>query len=197
MKAFLLVLLAAIPGFSQSTWGGLRFGMTPAQARLSLKDRPMKDRIAPANLDMNRPETFFIDVQDVAVGQHNGTAHLQFSKDHKLVEIELAFTRTEEGSRGCFSRISTEEAVTRSLTVTEISEKMLERFGKPVSETGVFPNSQDLASYYARGVVTGFARVIEGKRIWRTEGQVIEEWFHLPCGSLYLFVSYRPQTKEL
>ena len=55
---------------------------------------------------------------------------------------------------------------------------------------------EELSAYYARGTVTGFAKMIDGKRIWRTEQQVIEESFQLPCGSLFLFITYKPQTKS-
>lgn len=197
MKLFLLVLVAAAPCFSQTTWGGLRFGMTPAQTRLALKDRPNKSRIEPADAELHTPEMFIIDVQDVTVGQHKGVAHLRFDKNHKLDQVSLDFNGSDEADKGgSFKGFSAKEAATRSAILTDISENMLERFGKPVSDTGPFPTSRELASYYARGMVAGFANSLGGKRIWRTEGQVIEELFQIPCGSLFLIVSYKPQTKN-
>lgn len=195
MRIFLFVLVAAAPCFAQNTWGGLRFGMTPAQARLALKDRPNKSRTEPANAELHTPAIFFIDVQGVTVAQHQGTAHLRFDSGQKLAQVSLDFSRMDGASGGCFKGISNEEAAKRSVIITDVSEKILERFGKPVSETGTFPTTHQLASFYAHGGDTGVAN-ITGKPPWRTEGQVIEEMLQLPCGSLFLFVSYRPQTKD-
>jgi len=187
----MFVLLAA-PCFSQTTWGGLHFGMTAEQAHVVLKDRPNKDRLVPDDLP------FFIDVQDVAVGQHKGIAHIQFDKGKKLEHVSLDFGRFQSDAKVCFEGISNEEAVTRTLRLTEISEAMIERFGKPVSETGKFPSTHELASFYTIGSFRHVAPTLEGKRIWRTEGQVIEEHFDLPCGNLFLWIDYRPQkTDEL
>jgi hypothetical protein len=201
MKGFLLVLLAAAPCFSQTTWSGLQFGMTPQQAHLALNDRPSKDRLVPASRvgNTDSPEMFFIDVQGVSVGQHKGDAHLRFDEDQKLAQVSIAFITFDKLERkaACFEGISNEEAATRSNMAVEISEEMIGRFGKPVSETGSFPTSQELAAFYARGTVTGFAKIDAGKRIWRTEGQVIEESLSMPCGSLFLMITYKPQTKEL
>lgn len=88
MKAVLVVLLGA-PSFSQTTWSGLHFGMTPEQAHVALKDRPNKDRLEPAirigsgAFSETVPETFWIDVQDATVGQHKGVAHIRFDKGRK------------------------------------------------------------------------------------------------------------------
>ncbi len=196
MRSFLFVLLVAVPCFSQTTWGGLRFGMRPADARLALKDRPNKNRTEPASADPRTPETFFIDVVDVKVGEYQGVAHLRFDSVMKLDQVSIVFENFENKEGGCFAGISTVEAATRSRMVVDISEKMIERFGKPVSETGAFPTRQELSAYYAQGTVTGFAKIIDGKRIWRTEEQVIEEWLWLPCGNVVLHITYKPQTKD-
>jgi hypothetical protein len=193
MRILLLVLVAAAPCFSQSTWSGLRFGMTPTEVRLALKDRPNKSRTEPAHGALQLPEMFFIDVQDVTVGEHNGTAHLGFDRDQKLDRVSLDFSRFSEG---CFKDLSEMEAVMRIRVLTEISEKMVERFGKLFSETGTSPTSSEIFTHYGNRRVMGSAKLLSGKRIWLTEGQVIDESFTLGCGSLALMVSYKPPTKN-
>src|ERR1035437_8319503 len=89
MRVLLFVLVVAAPCFSQSTWSGLRFGMTPAEVRLALKDRPNKSRTEPVHPDLQMPELFFIDVPNVTVGEHKGTAHLGFDRDHSCPKQQL------------------------------------------------------------------------------------------------------------
>jgi hypothetical protein len=200
MKALLFfAFLAAVPCFSQTTWGGLRFGMTPEQAREVLKDRSINDRLEPARRVGNTevPEVFFIDVQGVTVGAaKEGVAHVRFDKNKTLESVTIRFERGFADS-GCFQGISTEESGTRLAMVDDISEKMLERFGKPVNETGTFPTMQNLAKWFVYGRERGNGASIEGKRIWRTEGQVIGEEQKLVCGGLLIYTTYQLQTKEL
>lgn len=193
MRVLLFVLVVAAPCFSQSTWSGLRFGMTPAEVRLALKDRPNKSRTEPAHPDLQMPELFFIDVPNVTVGEHKGTAHLGFDRDQKLDRVGLDFSRFSEG---CFKDLSEMEAVMRIKVLTEISETMVERFGKLFSETGTSPMSSEIFTHYGNGRITGSAKSLSGKRIWLTEGQVIDESFTFGCGSLALMVSYKPPTKN-
>ena len=194
MKFILLVFLTS-PAFCQDTWGGLRFGMTQGQARVALKDRPNSSRTEPAHAEFHTPEMFFIDVQDVMAGQHKGVAYVGFDKDLKLDKVTLNFS-VSKNEPGCFSGISAEEVATRSMTLTDTSEKMLERYGAPVSESGTFPTSRELTSYYSLGQSGVAIKILEGQRIWRTEGQVIDEIFTLPCGNLFLFMSYKPPPKD-
>jgi len=197
MKLIVFVLLAS-PCFCQDTWGGLRFGMTPAQVRAVLKDRPNKSRTEPENAELHTPEMFFIDVQDVIVGQHNGVAHLKFSDDRKLDLVSLDFTSlstTRTEADGCFKGISGADLATQSLVLTDISKQILDLYGAPVSDSGTLPTSRELASYYSLGqsFKADVQNFPQGKRIWRTQGQVIEEMFGFPCGKMLLFISYTPQ----
>jgi hypothetical protein len=173
--------------------------MTAEQARVVLKGRSIKDRLEPASRAGNAdlPEMFFIDVDGVTVGPHKGAAHLLFDKDRKLVQVSLLFERNEPEGRACrFQGITAQEAATRSSMVVDISEKMIERFGKPTTETGTFPTIEELNAFFAHGIVTGFAQIGRGRRVWITEGQAIEESFLLPCGDLLLSIIYKPQTKD-
>jgi S1-C subfamily serine protease len=139
---------------------------------------------------------FFIDVQDVVIGGHKGIAHLAFDTNNKLDAVSLDFTRYEDET-GCFRGSADDEAATRSL-IKDVSDQTLDRLGAPVSQTGTFLTSRELASYFSLGK-SGKADVqnpLEGKRTWKTGGELIEEWFAIPCGKLMLFVSYNPQTKD-
>jgi len=192
-----LALVAVLPLCAQTTWGGLRFGMTPAEARVVLKERSIKDRLQPAtrvgNTDL--PEMLFIDVDGVTVGVHQGKASLRFDKD-RLVQVSIFFARSEPQGSACFQGITTAEAASRSVMVLDLSERMLDRFGQPSVETGTFPTRQELLTFFARGSLTGLADTESGKRIWRTEGQVIEENISLPCGSTFVTIIYRPQKGD-
>jgi hypothetical protein len=58
-----------------------------------------------------------------------------------------------------------------------------------MSETGSFPSTQELFSFYAAVLAGRMPPVPEGKRIWRTGGQVVEENLNMPCGNLVLLSS--------
>jgi S1-C subfamily serine protease len=170
--------------------------MTPAQARLALKDRPNKSRTERANAQFHTPDMFLIDVQDVVIGQHKGIAHVAFDKNNVLYQVSLDFTRYEDET-GCFEESAVDELITRSL-LEDISAQMVERLGTPVGETGTFPTSRELGSYFSlgRSGKADLQNPLEGKRIWKTDGQLIEEWFFIPCGKVALFVSYHQQPKD-
>ena len=187
----ILFALLTVPCFCQDTWGGLRFGMTPAQVRAVLKDRPTKSRTEPANLEFHTAELFFIDVQGVTIGQHKGIAHVGFDKEYTLDQVTLDFTSKDDA--GCVDVLSEKVGATRSLLLNDISEKMTERFGAPVSESGVFPTSQELAWYYSSGLTN---IPIKGERVWRAAGQVIDESFALSCDKAILIVSYKPYASS-
>jgi hypothetical protein len=84
----LLVLLCTSAG-AQTTWGGLRFGMTEAQARAGLKTRVVKDvhkdpDAQPADQDSSVYAGF--QVTSVAVNDFKGSATLLFSTTNKRLE---------------------------------------------------------------------------------------------------------------
>jgi hypothetical protein len=198
---FALALVAVLPLCAQTTWGGLRFGMTSAEARVVLKERSIKERLQSAQRvgSTDVPEMLLIDVDGVTVGGHQGKASLRFDKD-RLVQVSIFFEKFEDPKgfkvSACFQGITSAEAASRSLMVVDLSERMLGRFGRPSVETGTFPTSEELLEFFARGIVTGASDTKTGRRIWRTEGQVIEENFFMPCGNTSVTIIYKPQKGD-
>jgi hypothetical protein len=89
-NVFLLLLAFASATFAQSTWGGLRFGMTEAEARTTLNGRNIRPTPADEKLESGTLVNPFI--VDATFGSTSGYATPAFSKTTKrLVQVNLTF----------------------------------------------------------------------------------------------------------
>jgi hypothetical protein len=143
--AVLVVPLCAIAS-AQTTWGGLRFGMTETEARAGLKNRVVKDvhkdqDAQPAGDDHLVYAAF--QVMGVAVNDFKGSATLLFSSANKRLEQVNVYLEV----KGTDANI---ELASMSL-VRELSQK----YGKPVVDV----SCDDLM-------------MCEGT--WRSRGQAIQ-----------------------
>jgi hypothetical protein len=181
LVALVLAVLAAPRTEGQATWGGLRFGMTPEEVKDVIGDRakagsPSKD--AP-------PGEFTLEVSPVKVGDVAGTARLIFAgSPSRLRQVSLNFSRVGRGCAPDEAKVAAE----RLETVRVISDQLLEKYGKPTSETGPWPSSEVLARLLSLPLL----RRVEAERMWRVPGQIIREWLSTICNSVLLTVSYKP-----
>jgi len=88
LSAVLLATCGSVSG--QSTWSGLRFGMTEAETRVALKNRTVQDVHSDPNEQPKGHEMYTaLKVTDVAVNGVNGEAVLMFSaRTKRLAEVD-------------------------------------------------------------------------------------------------------------
>ena len=186
----LLIFVGLTPGIAQTTWGGLKFGMTPTEVKTALKGKQIEESVESKN--EYRPEWLILTVKDIAVDRHKGEARLIFpGPERKLKRVALWFSRVDEGT-GCFD-VPKDEVLPRISLIEDISQRLVERYGKPVSETGSIPTRDELIKIY---VYKAVSVKIDVKRIWKADGQIIEQWLIMPCGTVFLSISYSPEPKS-
>ncbi len=113
-----LVLLFASACFAQPTWMGLRFGMSPDEAK-----RIVTDATEVAGDPSVRVLTAAAKVQD-----HAGQARLIFEKN-ALVRVGLVF---EAGAKRC-ADVTPDQIIAADRLVQDIQEALREKYGRPVS----------------------------------------------------------------
>ena len=179
------------PAATLVTWGGLRFGMTPDQVRNAMKGRPYEDhtRIHEKGIDGEGDHPYGINIRDVTVDRYKGEAAITFDENKTLTEVTLYLAGTANSTD-----LSTLGVPLRVKLVEDISNMLLERYGKPIGETGEIPASDHLIHYYFhRQKSDGF----KSTRMWKSEGQLIREDLFLAGETGFFFISYKPEDHAL
>jgi hypothetical protein len=179
-STFAVLVLTALPLFGQATWGGLRFGMTEAEAKAVLKGRVVATGNPPGT-QMYTP----LKMPSVTVGSAKGMGTLGFNvKTKTLQRIWLDFSRYDKDGS---ADISEDETVTRITAYGYILQSLLERYGRPVNETGYCPTQDELTAYFVRNP----PGTIKCTRLWRESHQAIRMELSVPGKSLFLDIEYK------
>jgi hypothetical protein len=129
---------------------------------------------------------YTINVHGVAVDKFKAEAALVFDEDKKLTEIDLYLLGED--------KLETLDRTTRIQLVDSISKMLLERYGKPVGETGEVPAWDQLSHYYLyRRQYDSF----DSTRTWRSEGTFVKESLSLIGEAGSFIISYKLDTHEL
>jgi len=178
------------PAATLVTWGGLRFGMTSDQVRNALKGRRYEDHTR-----IHEKGRWGVDLlygfilRDITVDRYKGEAALAFDDNKTLTEITLYLV----GMENC-TDLAKLSIPLRVKLVEDISNMLLERYGKPIGETGEIPASDQLMHYYLHR--QNFD-VFKSTRMWKSEGQLIREDLSLAGETGFFFISYKPENHEL
>lgn len=178
---FVVLLLAALPVLGQATWGGLRFGMTEAQVKAVLKGRVIPTTGGSPGTQEYTP----LKIPSVTAGGAKGLGELSFNVRQKTLErIWLDFSRYDEKSSG---GPSDDESATRITTYGYISRSLLEKYGKPVNETGYCPTQDELVEHFVRDPLGS----IRCTRLWKERYQTIGMELAVIGKSLFLHIEYK------
>jgi hypothetical protein len=105
------------------------------------------------------------------VESEEGSGRLLFDKNtNKLFSIVLDFSVHTKNEGPCFSGLQPEDEVLRVHRVSVIGDKLVDRYGKPATEKGLWPSSAGLIDYFVRRRLNN----LEAVRIWKDSGQAIE-----------------------
>jgi hypothetical protein len=161
--------------------------MAEASAHLKGRVVPEEDRTGKAAL--------VLEISDpVKVGLQEGSGRLLFDRNtKKLYMIVLTFSAHDRSASGCFAGIEAADERLRIRRVSAVSDKLVDRYGKPAIEKGAWPSRAGLIDYFVRRSLNNLAAA----RIWKDAGQAIEARMDLACGSLFLNVIYRAVGSEL
>jgi hypothetical protein len=182
----LVLLFSAIAAFGQSTWGGLRFGMSVDDAKKLLAGRIKSEEQPPKN-----PSAYILTLNPISLGVSNGEPHVIFERG-KLVRVLLMFSKRAEG---CFDKPDRTRDIEKIITVDAVGEAATgafqEKYGKPVNETGLWPSHDALMNHF---VERKEDEEFKYTRAWRSQGQMIRISLSIICDSLFLDVSYDPES---
>jgi hypothetical protein len=196
--AAVAAFLAAVPLQGQSTWGGLRFGMTETEVKEVLKDRAVStgDKPGPnplyytavrlASVEIQVPySTTFTASQKPEFPIIKGTGALDFdTKKGTLLRISLDFGSHEKNP-------STNDKGLRAVAYSYISDQLTEKYGNPSSQNGhCFATRNEIFEKF----VYDPDSIAKCSKMWRKDGQSIEMQADLIGYSLFLRVIYKANS---
>jgi hypothetical protein len=181
-NVFAVLVLAALPVFGQATWGGLRFGMTEAEVKAVLKGRVVATGNPPGT-EMYTP----LRMPSVTAGSAKGMGTLSFNiRTKTLQRVWLDFSRHDTDSS---AELPLDDSSIRITTYGDISRSLLEKYGRPVNETGYCPTEDEMVEHFVHNSGT-----IKCTRLWRQQHQTIEMDLSVPGRSLFLWIEYNSTT---
>lgn len=179
-QGLLILTLFALPLVGQTTWGGLRFGMTEAEVRVAIRGR--------VEATGNTPGTQFYTpfrIKSVTIGPATGIGTLSFDvKKKTLQRVWVNLSRKDETT---LAELSTDEVAARVAAYDYVSKQLLEKYGRPVNETGRCPSHDEAVNHYLIEPLN----TLKCTRLWRDHSQTIEMDFSLVGSSLFLTVEYK------
>jgi hypothetical protein len=196
-KLFLVVLLLiagilaaygqqGTPTLGQSTWGGLRFGTSVDDAKQQLAGRIQSEERPSQN-----PTAFILILKSVLLGHAKGEPHIIF-EGGRLIRVVLLFSTEAEG---CFDKPDRARDAEKILTIDAVGEAVTgafqEKYGKPINETGSWPSHDMLINHFAGHREEETFKAV---RAWKSGGQVIRISLNIVCDTLFLDISYDPES---
>jgi hypothetical protein len=181
-------MVFTLPLVGQTTWGGLRFGMTEMEVRAAMGDR------LETIVDPPGPESYIpFHVKSVVIGRASGVANLAFDIQKKTLRaVGLDLSRTEKFTGDA------PEMGPRAAGYDDVSKSLLQKYGKPVDEVGRCPTMEEVLDYFIRDHFNrGPLGTIKCSRLWREPQQTIEMKVDVIGSALFLTVSYKPLPSEL
>jgi hypothetical protein len=185
MRHLLLILMGLnLTLAGQTTWGGLRFGMTESEVRAA-----MKGQIETTGYETGTEFYTPFKIKVVKVGPATGTAELSFDlKKKTLQRVWLNLSHADE--KATFGKLTTDEAASRLGAYEYVSKQLLEKYGRPVNETGSCPTSDEIINHFVREPLN----TLKCGRLWREPAQTIGMDFSLVGDSLFLMVEYKSRS---
>ena len=181
-----LIVCASTICAAQQTWSGLHFGMKAGEVKAILKDR-IKDEVRP--VPARDSNTYNLEVKPFSVGDAQGHGYLTFKKQpNQLLEILLMF-KSGVPETHCRWDTTPEEGAKIISAINDVSGKLLENYGTPILEQD-WPSNEDITNHLVYRT-----RLIDAKRMWKREGQIVTEGLMLPCSTPFITVDYRPDEK--
>jgi len=173
-----ILLVLAVQGFlyGQSTWKGLRFGMSEADVRAAY-GKPLQKEVNETQETVLVDDTFELLPPPVSVP---ATVRLSLGKSGKLEVIniiakESPFANEKDEASASGSTLAVVEQVTSSL---------VEHYGKALTEEGECKLTAEMLMNHTPVVCNA---------VWRSEGQKIEMAWSVFDGRLKNFIlSYQP-----
>jgi hypothetical protein len=153
LKVAILLLVIVDVAAAQTTWKGLRFGMTATDVRKSY----------PAPLVQKRAENGDLSLldQNQKLAGIRSTAEFYFGKSGKLEQIGLSM-------KDPFASKSDTDAAGSSLAVIEtVNDQLVEKYGAAVSQKGHCGLTAD-------DFVSARIPIFTCERLWKSSGQTIK-----------------------
>jgi hypothetical protein len=177
---FLIVMAFTLPVVGQTTWGGLRFGMSEAEVKAAMKGRVETTGNAPGTQGYTP-----LWIKSVNVGPATGIATLSF--DLKKKTLQRVWLNLSSRGETAFAGLTADEAASRVVAYEYVSRQLIERYGRPVNETERCPTGDEAINHFVREPLN----TLRCWRLWREPSQTIEMDLNLVGDSLFLTVEYK------
>jgi hypothetical protein len=177
----------AICGWSQSTWKDLQFGSTIA----AVKEQLQKAGVAAPGETTTTSAGITLLQTNTQVDQYTGKVLLRFSKDRSILDlIAINFSDSEPVGTGC--KMSTDRAANILLMFKNVSDLLVQKYGQPATSTG-WPSPEE----FLRRIIATPLAPNSPDRIWKLNGQSIQEKADFMCKSLFITIVYKPIPNAL
>lgn len=183
LHSALFLLLFAVPLIAQTTWGGLKFGMTEAEVSSVMKDQIEATGFGPGT-QFYAP----FKIKSVTVGPATGVGTLRFDVKKKTLQGVWLDLYPEHDP--AVHKLSTSEAGSRVVVYDYVAKQLLEKYGRPVNEAGRCPTRDEAIEH----LVMRPLDTIKCTRLWREPSQTIEMKFSFVGVALFLTVEYKSRS---
>lgn len=177
ITALMFCLSVACVGFAQSTWQGLKFGMSEQDVRSQYQGTLEKVPSADGGFQL-------VDTAQKLTGENpnagwQAAAHLHFDKSAKLASIEVVMTdRPDTGDS--FAAISV------------LTDKLVQKYGVPISSDGECGTTIEDVVYNPP------QKIFTCKKLWKVIDQTIQLYWSVQYQKLSFFgLDYEPLPKDI
>lgn len=184
MLAVAAMVLSTVAAHGQSTWSGLRFGMSKDDAMETLKKRGMMASVESSDVMTVKP-SYQVNLPDLAIPL-SFDVELTFSKGG-LQQIDLNL-KTDELLKSVKSVYALADAANNSM-----KKALTAKYGKPIEADGACnAESSEL-------VETMFNGDTSCKESWQSQGQLISVswWYSKQRNRLVYIASYQAPSPDL
>src|SRR5450759_674511 len=170
---------------AQTTWGGLRFGMSVEEAK-----RVLAGHVLAEERPLLNPAVLILKLKPVIVGSVESEPRVIFDRTSgHLTTVVLNFGIQ---SQGCFDKPDPGLYAKITMAVKSVGETFPYEYGKPVQEKGSWPSEDTVTSHL---VTRKVGEAFKCERFWTTGGQTIRTWLSIVCDTLFMTVSYEPGNR--
>jgi hypothetical protein len=176
-KTTLLILTASAIAAAQTTWKGLKFGMSEADVRKEYQGSLEKKLV-----ENGAYELFD---RDQKLLKWPATAGLYFEKSGKLSLIEVFMNDPFAAESGTLATGSS------FAVMSVVTDGLVEKYGKWISEDGECQLTIHHVVYNPRKIFTC-------KKLWKSDGQTISMYWSVENQRLsFLALTYKPLPSDL
>jgi hypothetical protein len=128
-------------------------------------------------------------IKSVKVGPAIGDGSLGFDLKKKTLE-RVFLNLSRKSGDDPLAEITPDERAARAVAYEYLSKQLIEKYGKPIDETGMCPTSDEMIDHFVKEPLN----TLKCSRVWRQPSQTIRMDFSLVGNSLFLTIEYKSRS---